>query len=87
MLLNVLLLEKTMPPLDSLFGARHSFYLRAEWQYTFAWLPHRCCISGQLIWLKFGYMGTAMWTGPGTPVYEHNWHTSKEHLIWRLKNG
>ena len=68
-----------MPPLDSLYGARHDFYMRAEWTKEFAWMPHRCVISNRIIWLRFGYMGMAMWTGPGEPVYEYNWHTEKEH--------
>jgi hypothetical protein len=76
-----------LAPLDSLFGGQSSFYYRAEWQQKFAWLPHRCIRSGKIIWLKYGYIGTAMWTGPGTPVYEYNWHTVEEHLIWCLKNG
>ena len=76
-----------MPPLDSLYGARDDFYHRAEWRLAFAWIPHRCVISNRIIWLRFGYMGTATWTGPGTPVHEYNWHTVEEHLIWRLKNG
>jgi hypothetical protein len=80
-------LGQVMPPLDSLFGGQNSFYHRAMWRYSFAWLPHRCIRSNQLIWLKYGYMGMAMYTGPGTPVYEYNWHTTEEHLIWCLKNG
>ena len=76
-----------MSPLDSIFGAQRGFYKRATWKLKFAWLPHRCVISGQIIWLQFGYMGTAMWTGPGEPAYEYNWHTKTDHLIWCLKNG
>jgi hypothetical protein len=75
-----------MPPLDSLFGGQNSFYYRAGWCKTFAWWPHRCIRSNRFIWLKYGYMGTAMYTGPGTPVYEYNWHTVEEHLIWCLRN-
>jgi hypothetical protein len=76
-----------MPPLDSLFGGQNSFYQRAVWCKSFAWWPHRCILSAQIIWLRNGYIGTAVWTGPGTPVYEYNWHTVEEHLIWCLKNG
>jgi hypothetical protein len=50
-------------------------------------MPHRCIRSGRIIWLRFGYMGNAVWTGPGDPVFEYNWHTVEEHLIWCLKNG
>jgi len=74
-------------PLDSLFGGRSSFYHKAGWELKFAWMPHRCIRSGKIIWFKFGYMGTAIWTGPGTPVYEYNWHEEVEHLIWVLKGS
>ena len=75
-------------PLDSPFGKNQDFYRKAKWQRKFAWLPHRCVRSGQIIWLKFGYLGTAVWLGPGPgdPAYEYNWHTTKEHLVWCLKN-
>jgi hypothetical protein len=75
-----------MPPLDSLFGARHSFYQKAKWQMAFAWLPHRCVLSDKIIWLQNGYIGEARWTGPGEDHVEYNWHTKTEHLIWCLKN-
>ena len=74
-----------MPPLDSLFGGSSSFYYRAGWQLKFAWMPHRCIRSGKFIWLEYAYLGTAVWTGPGTPVFEYNWHSKEEHLIWHLK--
>ena len=74
-----------MSPLDSLFGGQSSFYYRAGWQLKFAWLPHRCINSNRIIWLRFGYLGTAVWTGPGTPVYEYNWLTKEEYLINKLK--
>lgn len=63
------------------------FYRKAIWHYSFAWLPHRCIISGELIWLKFGYQGSAIWTGPGEPILEKHWHNSVEHIIWEIKNA
>lgn len=66
---------------------RSSFYYRAGWEYKFSFWPRRCLISNKLIWLKYGYKGTAMWTGPGTPVYEYQWHDATEHLIWKLKGN
>ena len=51
----------------------------------FAWLPKRCALSGKLIWLKYGYRVTAMWTGPGDPVFEHKWHDKNTHIMWLLK--
>jgi len=64
-----------------------SFYLKAEWKLRFAWLPHRCMITNRRVWLEFAYCGTAMWTGPGDPVYETQWHNKQEHLIWALKGN
>ena len=63
------------------------FYNRAEWSMRFCWLPHRCALSNKLMWLKYAYKGTAMWTGPGEPVYEHRWHDKQEHLIWKIKGN
>lgn len=68
-------------------GEDSSFYRRAGWELKFSFWPRRCLISNKLIWLKYGYKGTAMWTGPGTPVYEYQWHDITEHLIWKLKGN
>jgi hypothetical protein len=62
-----------------------AFYNKAEWKLTFALWPRRCKISNKRIWLKYGYEGTAMWTGPGDPVYETHWHDKIEHIIFQLK--
>lgn len=68
--------------------APHSdFYRRAMWHYSFAWLPQRCIISGERIWLKFAYQGSAIWTGPGTSVIEKHWHSPIEHIMWEIKNA
>jgi hypothetical protein len=61
------------------------FYNRAIWKFTFAWLPHRCHVSNRLIWLMSGYQGTAMWTGPGTPVFETHWLTKEDFLVGIIK--
>lgn len=64
-----------------------SFYQKATWKKRFAWWPHCCMITSRRIWLEFAYRGTAMYTGPGDPVYEHQWHDAKEHLLWTLKGN
>lgn len=51
----------------------------------FVWLPERCNISGKRIWLEYAYELTAMWTGPGDPIFEYRWHNKNEHIIWKLK--
>jgi hypothetical protein len=64
-----------------------SFYYKAGWEYKFSLWPRRCLISNKVIWLKYAYKGTAMWTGPGTPAYQYQWHDATEHLIWKLKGN
>lgn len=61
------------------------FYRRANWEEKFTLLPQRCALSNYRIWLKKGFIGTAIWTGPGLPVYEYKWHDAKEHTMWLLK--
>lgn len=62
-----------------------AFYSRAQWTEQFAWLPHRCELTGQLIWLRPAHRGQAVWTGPGDDAVEVRWHDRHEHLIWTLK--
>jgi hypothetical protein len=42
-------------------------------------------LSDKWIWLKLGYQGEAVWTGPGTPVFENRWLTKEEFLVAILK--
>ena len=51
----------------------------------FTLFPKKCHISKKAIWLKFAYKQTAMWTGPGDPVFEHRWYDKTEFLVWNLK--
>jgi hypothetical protein len=62
-----------------------SFYNRAYWRLTVLWWPRRSALTGRWLWLRPAYEGTAMWTGPGTPVFEFRYHEPAEHLIWSLK--
>jgi hypothetical protein len=80
-------LGQVMPPLDNGFNGNRMFYTQANWRLAFAWFPHRCDQSDQIIWLKFAYLGTAVWHGPGTPAFETHWMTKEEYLIWCLTNG
>jgi len=61
------------------------FYDRCIEKYSFAWLPKRCALSKQIIWLKYAYKLTVVYTGPGDPVIEYRWHDNIEHIIWKLK--
>jgi hypothetical protein len=48
--------------------------------------PRTCYLSGRKLWLKKAIKRTAMWTGPGTPVYEHRWYDPEEYMLWTLAN-
>jgi hypothetical protein len=64
-----------------------AFYDRACWRLKFLWRPRRSDITGRWLWLRQVFEGTAMWTGPGTPVFEFRYHEPVEHLIWKLKGN
>jgi hypothetical protein len=54
-------------------------------EYKFAWLPHRCDISGKRIWLEYAYRMTRIITGPGESIFEYRWHDKNTHIMWKLK--
>lgn len=51
----------------------------------FTFIPRRCHVSGKRLWLTYAYRRTAMWTGPGDPIFEHRWYDKIEFIIERLK--
>jgi len=55
-------------------------------QLKFTLIPRRCHITKRILWLTKAYCLTAMYTGPGTPVYEHRWYGKDEYLIAKLKD-
>lgn len=65
--------------------AYDSFADRAYWKLKFLWLPKRSYLTNKWLWLRTVYEGTAMWTGPGDPVFEFRYHEPAEHIIWNLK--
>lgn len=75
---------------DEVMSDSDWFYKRAVWQWCFAWLPHRCDRTKQLIWLRYAYRGTVYYeniTGviqPHAPM-THRWLTMEEYLIGALK--
>lgn len=72
-------------PLDS-FGYYDDFGIHCiGWQFKLCILPRRCHYSNKLLMFKRCYKGTAMWTGPGTPVFEHRWVDKHEWLLQRIK--
>lgn len=54
-------------------------------EYKFVWYPKVCSITGKKLWLTKAYIQTAIWTGPGDPVFEHRWYDKSEFLMARLK--
>jgi len=74
-------------PMDSLGYDRNDDFYRNGYlgaKLKFVWLPETCNISGKRIWLEYAYKLTAMWTGPGDPIFEHRWHDKNTHIIWKL---
>jgi hypothetical protein len=55
------------------------------WEYKFFLIPRRCYFSKKLIWLKHGYEGVAMWTGPGEPAFDIRWVDRNEYLLAKIK--
>jgi hypothetical protein len=74
-------------PLDSFINGQWAggFIERAIWYATFVWWPRRCWISGRWLWLCKAYKGTAMWSGPGTPIFEYHWVDKDQFLLARLR--
>jgi hypothetical protein len=73
---------------DSMESTDQEFYNRAVWQSKLIYWPRRCNLSQRWIWpLSQAYRGTAIWTGPGTPIVEVLWHNGVEHLVWLLKGN
>ena len=62
-----------------------SFYGKARWELKFLLWPRRCELSNRWLWLCNAYKGTAGWSGTGEPAYEYRYHSTVEHLLWKLK--
>jgi hypothetical protein len=73
-------------PLDKrMYYQKNDFVNRSIWYVKFSWRPRRCWISNRLIWLELAYKGTAMWTGPGDPIFEYRWVNKNEYLVAKIK--
>ena len=51
----------------------------------FSFLPRHCAISNKPIFLEYAYRLTAMYTGPGEPLFEYRWINKDEYLIAKIK--
>ena len=75
---------------DNIMSDDAWFYKRAQWEWCFAWLPHRCNRTNQLIWLHYAYCGTVYYENikglvTGRTVLARRWLTTEEFLIEALK--
>ena len=55
-------------------------------EYKYSIWPRRCHISGKWILFEHAFKQTAMWTGPGDPIFEHRWYNKDIFLVNRLKD-
>jgi hypothetical protein len=56
----------------------------AVWEWTFAWLPHKCQLTGKRIWLKYAYRGVSRIGDYMDPVFVI-WRTTDAHLLQLIK--
>ena len=54
-------------------------------QLKFVWLPKRCHFTDKLLWLKYAYVQTAMYTGPGDAIFEERWYDKNEFILEKIK--
>lgn len=61
------------------------YFLRsAVWEWTFAWLPHKCQLTKKLIWLKYAYRGESRIGDYMDPVFII-WRTTEAHIFQLIK--
>ena len=67
--------------IDGDFGLRRV----QNWRFLRTWLPRRCFISNQQLWLRKAYVGYHIITGPGEPIINYYWLSPEEFVVWQLK--
>ena len=70
---------------ESGVSAEDTFYKEAKWSLQFAWLPHRCDVTGREIWFEWAYRGINE-TLSATIAYSR-WITKDVWLIEKLKGS
>lgn len=65
--------------------AEDPFYKDAYWSLKFAWLPHRCDITGEEIWFKMAYRGISRSVAPSGVMLYSRWIKRDEWLVEKLK--
>lgn len=51
----------------------------------FVILPKLCTLTGKKLLFEYAYKQTAMWTGPGDPMFEYRWYKKDAFLVAKLK--
>ena len=54
-------------------------------EFKFMWFPKRCYLTNKILWLEKAYKQTAMWTGPGDPVFENRYYDKNHFLLAKIK--
>ena len=62
-----------------------TFYIGAIWELKFAWLPHRCDITGKEIWFERAYRGITTGLSQSGKVVHSRWITKDVWLVEKLK--
>jgi hypothetical protein len=57
-----------------------------HWSLKFAWLPCKMD-NGEHVWWREYFHGVRMISGPGTPVYIHQYMTTQDYLWKALKES
>lgn len=65
--------------------AEDTFYHNAKWDLKFAWLPHRCAVTGQEIWFKRAYRGSRKFRVDNDFMFDRRWIERNTWIIEKLK--
>lgn len=57
------------------------------WKRKFAFLPHRCELSGNRVWLKYAMRGEPTYEWTLNKQVTEIWHDEFEHTNWLIING
>ena len=75
-----------MSLLDRCYGSSDSSRIPDfNWKLRFSFLPRRCSLSGNRIWLELAYRGTRDISTIVGGFTEVKWRTKLEHVIQLLK--
>lgn len=78
--MDSLIYQPDLPWDDELFKRRC-----IGWELKLSIWPRRCHYTNKRIWLKTAYLGTALITGPGEPVFEYRWCDKNAFVFLKIK--